>query len=213
MTSSRPSPHGRRPPDVGKGVDAPSVTLATAGLPPFERVVAEHGTTVLRVCRAVVGPDDAEDAWSETFLAALTAYPRLRAGSDVRAWLVTIAHRKAIDRVRAAQRAPVPAGDVLDGGGLDSARGSSVRHSSVRGSDGPQGHSALGIPSAPDTALWAAVAALPPKQRGAVAYHHVAGLPYADVAQLLGTSEAAARRAAADGIAALRATVDREDRT
>lgn len=189
-------------------MDAPSVTLATAGLPPFERVVAEHGTTVLRVCRAVVGPDDAEDAWSETFLAALTAYPRLRAGSDVRAWLVTIAHRKAIDRVRAAQRAPVPAGDALDGGGLDGGRGVGARSSG-----GPQGRSALGIPSAPDTALWAAVAALPPKQRGAVAYHHVAGLPYADVAQLLGTSEAAARRAAADGIAALRATVDREDRT
>ncbi len=184
-------------------MDAPSVTPATAGLPPFERVVAEHGTTVLRVCRAVVGPDDAEDAWSETFLAALTAYPRLRSGSDVRAWLVTIAHRKAIDRVRAAQRAPVLAGDVLDGRGLDGARGGG----------GPQGRSAIGIPSAPDTALWAAVAALPPKQRGAVAYHHVAGLPYADVAQLLGTSEAAARRAAADGIAALRATVDREDRT
>ena len=45
-------------------------------LPPFEEVVAEHGPTVLRVCRAVLGPVDAEDAWSETFLAALRAYPR-----------------------------------------------------------------------------------------------------------------------------------------
>ena len=32
---------------------------------PFEQVVAEHGPTVLRVCRAVVGAVDADDAWSD----------------------------------------------------------------------------------------------------------------------------------------------------
>ena len=69
---------------------------------PFEQVVSEHGAVVLRVCRAVLGPADAEDAWSETFLAALRAYPRLDADADVRAWLVTIAHRKAVDVTRAA---------------------------------------------------------------------------------------------------------------
>ncbi|MCY7419419.1 MAG: sigma-70 family RNA polymerase sigma factor, partial [Chloroflexi bacterium] len=73
-------------------------------LQPFEYVVRDHGPTVLRVCRAVLGPDDAEDAWSETFLAAMQAYPRLRPDSDIVAWLVTIAHRKAIDHVRAARR-------------------------------------------------------------------------------------------------------------
>jgi len=57
-------------------------------LPPFESVVAEHGATVLRVCRAVLRPVDAEDAWSETFLAALRAYPRLRPDSNVRGWLI-----------------------------------------------------------------------------------------------------------------------------
>src|SRR6058998_4368219 len=72
--------------------------------PPFEEVVAEYGPTVLRVCRAVLGPADAEDAWSETFLAALRAYPRLRANSNVEAWLVTIAHRKALDHLRASRR-------------------------------------------------------------------------------------------------------------
>ena len=54
---------------------------------PVEEIVAEHGRTVLRVCRAVLGPVDAEDAWSETFLAALSAYPRLRANSNIEAWL------------------------------------------------------------------------------------------------------------------------------
>ena len=44
---------------------------------PFEEIVAEHGPTVLRVCRAVLARPDADDAWSETFLAALRAYPDL----------------------------------------------------------------------------------------------------------------------------------------
>jgi len=44
-------------------------------LPPFEQAVTVHGAAVLRVCRALLGTHDAEDAWSETFLAALKAYP------------------------------------------------------------------------------------------------------------------------------------------
>ena len=79
---------------------------------PFERVVAAHGATVLRVCRAVVGPADADDAWSETFLAALRAYPDLPADANVEAWLVTIAHRKAIDVRRADARRAVPVGEL-----------------------------------------------------------------------------------------------------
>ena len=55
---------------------------------------------VMRVCRALLAPSDAEDAWSETFLAALQAYPRLPPDSNVQGWLVTIAHRKAIDQLR-----------------------------------------------------------------------------------------------------------------
>src|SRR5260221_470380 len=78
------------------------------GKRPFEVVVAEHGATVLRVCRAVLGPADAEDAWSETFLAALKAYPQLPADANVEAWLGTIPHRKAIDGTRAALRRPGP---------------------------------------------------------------------------------------------------------
>jgi RNA polymerase sigma factor (sigma-70 family) len=137
---------------------------------------------VMRLCRALLVPADAEDAWAETFLAALRAYPRLRPGSNVRGWLVTIAHRKAIDQIRGASRRPQPSEDIPD---VPSSRGDPAR------SDGD---------------LWAAWQALPSKQRGAVAYHYLAGLPYAEVGALLGTSEAAARRSAADGIANLRRT-------
>jgi len=156
---------------------------AGPGLEPFEAVVARHGPLVLRVCRAVLGPGAADDAWSETFLAALRAYPALRPGSNVEAWLVTIAHRKALDQLRAAARRPVPAGDRPDR--LDRA-------------------SRDGVPGGWESDLWAALRALPPKQRMTVAYHHLAGLPYAEVAELVGGTPAAARRAAADGIAALR---------
>ena len=60
------------------------------------------------------------------------------------------------------------------------------------------------MPGAGDADLWQAVAALPDKQRQAVAYHYVAGLPYAEIARILGGTTDAARRAAADGIKNLR---------
>ena len=84
------------------------------GKQPFDAVVARHGDSVLRVCRAVLGPADAEDAWSETFLSAMKAYPDLPDGANVEAWLVTIAHRKAIDVTRAAARRPVPVAQTPD---------------------------------------------------------------------------------------------------
>ncbi len=147
---------------------------------PFEAVVAEHGPTVLRVCRAVLGPDAAEDAWSETFLAAMQAYDRLRADSNVEAWLVTIAHRKALDAVRAQRRRAIPSDTV------------------------PERASTEGLPGSWDHELWDALRALPLKQRQCVAYHHLAGLRYAEVARIVGGSAVAARRSASDGIAALR---------
>ena len=148
---------------------------------PFEEIVTRHGPTVLRVCWAVLGPLDAEDAWSETFLAALQAYPTLRPDSNVEAWLVTIAHRKAIDQTRAAARRPITV-DAL-----------------------PDRPTSAGMDRW-DEDLWTALHALPLKQRAAVAYHYLAGLPYADVAAITGGSADAARRAAADGIATLRKT-------
>lgn len=153
---------------------------------PFEKVVAEHGPVVLRVCRALLGPTDADDAWSDTFLAALRAYPDLRLDSNVRGWLVTIAHRKAVDLVRAKARAPQPTDVVPEPARVDT-------------------HVAR-----LDDDLHHALTALTPKQRSAVVLHHLAGLPYAEVGTLLSTSEAAARRSAADGIAKLRITYSKD---
>ncbi|MDT5103031.1 MAG: hypothetical protein QOI25_544 [Mycobacterium sp.] len=156
---------------------------------PFEDVVAEYGPMVLRVCRAVLGPVDADDAWSETFLSAMRAYPRLDPAANVEAWLVTIAHRRAIDVGRALSRAPVPAEAI------------------------PEQHTLSGGPAADDPDLWAALESLPDKQRKAVAYHHLAGLPHAEIAKLLGNSPTAARRAAADGIKTLRRIYPKDNRS
>jgi DNA-directed RNA polymerase specialized sigma24 family protein len=131
--------------------------------PPFEHVVAQHGATVLRVVRAVLGHADADDAWSEAFLAAMKAYPDL-----------------APDATRASARRAIPMPETPD------------RPMPNHGHDHFE--------------LTQAVAALPTKQRQAVAYHYLAGLPYAEIAALLDSSAAAARRAAADGIATLRRT-------
>jgi RNA polymerase sigma factor (sigma-70 family) len=154
---------------------------------PFEKVVEEHGRTVLRVCRALLASHDADDAWSETFLSALRGYPELPETANVEAWLVTIAHRKAIDLLRSRKRQPVPVEDVTEA------------------------PTALGVPGADaggaggaDDGLWHAVRSLPDRQRQAVAYHYVAGLPYAEIAQIVGGTTDAARRAAADGIRNLR---------
>ncbi len=130
----------------------------------------------------MLGPTAADDAWSETFLAAMRAYPSLRPESNVEAWLVTIARRKAIDQLRAGSRGAIPIDDLPETPSMD------------------------GVPGSWESDLWAALKALPLKQRETVAYHYLAGLPYADVARVLGGSPEAARRAAADGIAALRRT-------
>ncbi|WP_341358198.1 sigma-70 family RNA polymerase sigma factor [Georgenia sp. M64] len=147
---------------------------------PFEQVVTEHGPTVLRVCRALVGPVDADDAWSETFLAAMRAYPALDDGANVEAWLVTIARHKAIDLLRSRARRAVPVAELPE----------RVVPPATHG------HEAVD--------LWRALGELTERQREAVAYHHLAGLPYDQVAALVGGTAPAARRAAADGIRNLR---------
>ena len=147
---------------------------------PFEEIVAEHGPTVLRVCRAVLARPDADYAWSETFLAALRAYPDFAEDANVEAWLGTIAHHKAIDLLRAQRRRPKLVAGIAELKLTTSAW------------------------EPPNDGLWSALRALPTKQRQVVAYHHVAGLPYAEVAAIIGGSTDAARRAGHDGIRALR---------
>ena len=148
-------------------------------LPPFQTVLDEHSAAVMAILHGAVGRDGAEDCFQETFLAALRAYPKLDDAGNLRGWLLTIAHRKAIDHHRARGRNPVPVAEVAEVAVED------------------------GIPER-DEALWAAVGALPPKQRAAVALRYGSDLPHAEIAAALGCSPEAARRSLHEGLKRLR---------
>ncbi|MGM1029662.1 MAG: RNA polymerase sigma factor [Actinomycetota bacterium] len=149
---------------------------------PFETIVALHGARVWRVCRALLDEVDADDAWSETFLAALEAYPRLAHQQSIEGWLVTIAHRKSIDVLR--RRSRLVLGDVPDRPAPATAR---------------------------DLDLARALALLPQRQREAVVLHHLGGLPFAEVAATLDSSADAVRRASSDGMRRLRELLGGDD--
>src|SRR6059058_3602219 len=106
-----------------------------------------------RLCAASVGREEADDAYQEAALAALRAYPRLRTRSNLRAWALTIAHRKALDVHRARARRPVAVGAVDD------------ERAPARAPE-PE----------PDEALWDAVRALPPGQRAALTLRYAGDL-------------------------------------
>jgi RNA polymerase sigma factor (sigma-70 family) len=151
-------------------------------LPPFQAALDEHRDAVARFLVASVGRQDADDCLQETLLSALRAYPRLRPGSNVRAWLLTIARNKALDSHRARKRQPVPVGEALDGG---------AHHDTTDGED---------------EELWRAVRGLPPKQRSAVLLRFVNDLSHREIATVLDCSEAAARRSLHEGLNKLRET-------
>jgi RNA polymerase sigma factor (sigma-70 family) len=152
-------------------------------LPPFQALLDEYARDVLAVLRGAVGRADAEDAFQETFLAALRAYPELKDGRNLRGWLLTIAHRKAIDHHRARGRRPLPVAEI-----------EAVVEATEAPFDRPR----------PDDGVWDAVAALPPKQRAAVTLRFASDLPHAEIAAALGCSPEAARRSLHEGLRKLR---------
>ena len=149
-------------------------------LPPFTDFLEQHRGTVFRFLTVAVGPDEADDCFQDTFLAALRAYPRLTDASRLDRWILRIASRKAIDHHRAAGRRAVPTGDVPE------------RPIGAAGRPGFDGE------------LSTAVASLPSKQRLAVVHRHVLDRSYADVAEILGTTEEAARANVYQGVKKLR---------
>ncbi len=152
-------------------------------LPPFQVLLDQHGHAVHRFLLASVGATDADDCYQEACIAALRAYPDLEHGRNLKGWLMTVAHRKALDAHRARARRPVPVAAV------------------------PEQASGDRAPSDAEDPLWAQVRGLPEKQRAAVFLRSVGDLSYADVAAALGCSEDAARRNVHEGLTRLRREV------
>ncbi len=152
--------------------------------PPFQVFLDENRDAVWRFLVSSVGPSEAEDCFQETFISALRAYPRLRPGSNLRAWVLTIAHRKAVDCHRGRARRAFPVAEVE---ALDTRAAGGVE----RG----------------DAELWGAVRELPPRQRSAVLLRFLADLAHREIAATIGCSEDAARRSLHEGLQKLRAQV------
>ena len=156
-------------------------------LPPFQALVDAHAAELHRFLAGFVGPDDAEDCLQETLIAALRAYPRLAHAENLRAWLYTIARRKAMDLARArARRRSEP----MDG--LPAAVEPSVAPVELA-----------------DDGLWGSVRRLPAKQRAALVHRFVLDLDYRAIGERMATSEEAARQNVSAGLRRLRKEMDR----
>ncbi|MDQ3162719.1 MAG: sigma-70 family RNA polymerase sigma factor [Actinomycetota bacterium] len=145
-------------------------------IPPFERFYVEQRDIVLGFLRGRLGANAAEDAFQETFLRALRAYPRLEHGEHLRAWVLTIAARLVIDSGRRAR----PVSSQLPELAVEDGR-------------------------PPYAQLEHLANGLPPTERAAVVLRYGYDLPYDDIAAALGSSPEAARQAASSGIRRLRA--------
>lgn len=158
--------------------NANALSVRPGPLPPFEWVLAEHASAVLRFLARIAG-DDADDCFQETMLSALRAYPALEHGTNLRGWLMTIARRKAVDSRRAAARRPMPVEeiDVAEAAASD---------------------------ATPDHDLWHQVRLLPAKQRRAVGMRFVDDRSYEEIAGAMDTSQDAARRNVHEGVKKLR---------
>jgi len=187
----RPTADDAAPP-VSRSSGPPRFASVSTPLPPFQRFLDTHRDEVWRFLVASVGRAEADDCFQETFISALRAYPRLRADSNLRAWVLTIAHRKALDVHRARAGRALPVAEVAE-------------MADSRSSSGAQGNATPAQPR--DDGLWDAVHELPQRQRSAVLLRYVGDLPHRDIARAIGCSEDAARRSLHEGLSKLREVV------
>ena len=143
-------------------------------MPPFERFYELHRDEIFAFLVRRLGRERAEDAFQETFLRALRAYPSLRHGEHLRAWAFTIAGRITIDEHRRARpEAELPELGVEDGRPAFA----ELEHLAEE---------------------------LPPTERAAVVLRYGYDLDYTDIGVALGSNATAARQAASAGIRRLR---------
>jgi RNA polymerase sigma-70 factor, ECF subfamily len=145
--------------------------------PDFDELVEQHsGEIFAYVWRMLRDAHDAEDCLQETFLRAFRSYSRVRAGSNYRAWLYTIATNAARSQWKRRKRSETHTIDLdpeLQAGGMSVA-------------DRVERKALL-------EAVAHAVEALPDQQRAALIMRKYQELSYAEIATALECTEATAR--------------------
>jgi len=152
---------------------------AAAALPPFWSLVEAHGDELLVHARRMTDDDAAEDVLQDALLRALRAYPRLRHGEHLRAWLYRVTTTTALDLHRKrrhevpTEEPPAPAVEAeYDDGAFESM-----------------------------------IAPLAPTARDALRLRFVEDLDYDRMAAVLGTSPEAARQRVSTAVRTLRERV------
>ncbi len=143
-------------------------------IPPFERFHVEHRDVVFGFLRRRLGAHAAEDAFQDTFLRALRAYPRLEHGEHLRAWVLTIARNVALDALRRAR----PTDELVE----------------TASEDAPPAYAELAE----------LTDGLGPKERAAVVLRYGYDLSYEQIASALDSSTDAARQATSTGVRRIR---------
>jgi RNA polymerase sigma factor (sigma-70 family) len=135
------------------------------------RLFAEQGRMVLGLSRLLLrDPLEAEDAAQQVFLSAHQAVLRGSLPRDPPAWIAAITRNECRARVRARIREPLSLPELP--------------------SDLPDPLAAA-IRAADLQAVWAALAALPRRQRRALVLREVGGLSYRELGRALGVSHSA----------------------
>jgi RNA polymerase sigma-70 factor, ECF subfamily len=177
---------------------------AAPGSEEFARLAEPYRNELLTHCYRMLGSvHDAEDQVQETLLRAWKAYGDFEGRSSMRTWLHRIATNACLRSLETRSRRPLPSGlggpaedpdgpvpaALLDVPWLqpipDSVTG--------RGADDPA--AVVSARASTRLALIAALQYLPPRQRAVLILRDVLGWPAAEVADLLGTSAAAANSA------------------
>src|SRR5262245_6946383 len=150
----------------------PLTDARTAG-PEIEAAVREHAQLVFKICYAVVrNHHDAEDATQEVFLRVWRNASRLNEIEDLRSWIARIAWNAAIDRKR---RIP----ELQIDEHFEVSQTASAEREVISGQT--------------LILLERAIARLPRKEREAIILASVEEMSMAEIAQVVGASEATVR--------------------
>jgi RNA polymerase sigma-70 factor (ECF subfamily) len=140
----------------------------------------------------------AEDLLGETVLAAAKQLRRVPTTELTMAWLLTVARNKHVDAVRRSVRERRALALASDATALAVA-------------DVADSEEELDLTGVTRERTLAALAAVPPAQRGVLVLHYLDELPVADVAELIGRSVHATESLLARGRASFRAAYRAED--